>query len=183
MAAPSLDYARLFAKALPAGTQPWGGFPPYNFVGGHNNPDEIPIEDLIAASARALRQEGRALATYNMNSGPLGYMGLREFLVEKMAHYRGIQASPEQVLITSGSNQGLELLNEVLLEPGDTVIMELFTYQGAVSRVRQHKVNIVGIPLMLRACAWTRWPLPLTPSVSAALPPNTSTPFLLCRIR
>ena len=147
MAAPSLDYARLFAKDLPAGTQPWGGFPPYNFVGGHNNPDEIPIEDLIASSARALRQEGRELATYNMNSGPLGYTGLREFLVEKMAHYRGIQASPGEVLITSGSNQGIELLNEVLLEPGDTVIMEQFTYQGAVSRLRKCQVNIVGIPL------------------------------------
>ena len=137
MAATSLDYAKLFAKNLPAGVQPWGGFPPYNFIGGHNNPDEIPIEDLIAASARALRQEGRALATYNMNSGPLGYTGLREFLVEKMAHYRGIQASPEEVLITSGSNHGIELLNEVLLEPGDTVIMEQFTYQGSVGSVPQ----------------------------------------------
>ena len=147
MAAPSLDYARLFAKDLPSGPQPWDGFPPYNFVGGHNNPDEIPIEDLVVSSARALRQEGRELATYNMNSGPLGYTGLREFLVEKMAHYRGIQASPSEVLITSGSNQGIELLNEVLLEPGDTVIMEQFTYQGAVSRLRQCQVNIVGIPL------------------------------------
>jgi hypothetical protein len=35
MAAPSLDYAKLFAKDLPIGPQPWGGFPPYNFVGGH----------------------------------------------------------------------------------------------------------------------------------------------------
>ena len=53
MAAPSLDYAKLFAKDLPAGTQPWGGFPLYNFVGGHNNPDEIPMEDLVVSSARA----------------------------------------------------------------------------------------------------------------------------------
>ena len=147
MAAPSLDYTKLFAKGLPAGVAPWGGFPPYNFVGGHNDPDEIPIEDLVESSARVLRQEGRGLATYNMNSGPLGYTGLREFLVEKMAHYRGIQASPGEVLITSGSNHGIELLNEVLLEPGDTVITELFTYQGAVSRLRKCQVNIIGIPL------------------------------------
>jgi len=137
MAASSLDYAKLFAEGRPAGTQPWGGLPPYNFVGVHNNPDEIPIEDLIASSARALRQEGRDLATYNLNSGPLGYIGLREFLVEKVAHYWGIQASPGEVLITSGSNQGIELLNEVLLEPGDTVITELSTYQDAVSRLRK----------------------------------------------
>ena len=70
MAAPSLDYAKLFAKDLPAGTQPWGGFPPYNFIGGHNNPDEIPIEDLIAASARALRQEGRELISANLRDLP-----------------------------------------------------------------------------------------------------------------
>jgi 2-aminoadipate transaminase len=77
----------------------------------------------------------------------LGYTGLREFLVEKMAHYRGLQASPGAALITSGSNQGIELLNEVLLEPGATVIMEQFTYQGSVSRGRKHKGNLVGIPL------------------------------------
>jgi 2-aminoadipate transaminase len=147
MATPSLDYATLFAKGLPASVQPWDGFPPYNFIGGHNNPDEIPLEDLITSAARALRQEGRSLATYNMNSGPLGYTGLREFLVEKMAHYRGIQAGPEEVLITSGSNHGIDLLNEVLVAPGDTVIMERFTYQGAVNRLRRRQANIVGIPL------------------------------------
>jgi 2-aminoadipate transaminase len=147
MATPSLDYATLFAKGLPASAQPWDGFPPYNFIGGHNNPDEIPIEDLITSAARALRQEGRSLATYNMNSGPLGYTGLREFLVEKMAHYRGIQAPSEEVLITSGSNHGIDLINEVLVEPGDTVIMERFTYQGAVNRLQRRRANIVGIPL------------------------------------
>ena len=147
MAPPVSTMPSCSPKTSPVGTQPWDKYPPYNFIGGHNNPDEIPIEDLVAASARALRQEGRTLATYNMNSGPLGYTGLREFLVEKMAHYRGNQASPEEVLITSGSNHGIELLNEVLLEPGVTVIMEQFTYQGSVSRVRKHKVNIVGIPL------------------------------------
>jgi 2-aminoadipate transaminase len=147
MVAPSLDYATLFAKGTPAGAARWEGFPQYNFIGGHNNPDEIPIEDLITSTARILRQEGRSLATYNMNSGPLGYTGLREFLVEKMAHYRGMQVSPGEVLITSGSNHAIDLINEVLLSPGDTVIMELFTYQGSVNRLRKRQVNIVGIPL------------------------------------
>jgi hypothetical protein len=41
MAAPRLDYAKPFDKDLPAGTQPWGGFPLDNFIDGHNNPDEI----------------------------------------------------------------------------------------------------------------------------------------------
>ncbi len=147
MAETRLDYANLFATNVPAGASRWEGFPTYNFVGGHNNPDEIPIESLIESSARALRQEGRNLATYNLNSGPLGYIGLREFLVEKLAHYRRVRASMDEVLITSGSNQGIELINQVLLQPGDTVITELFTYQGALNRLRKHQVHIVGIPL------------------------------------
>lgn len=147
MAVASLDYAKLFATNLPQGAAPWGGFPTYNFIGGHNNPDEIPIEGLIEAAARVLRQDGRELATYNLNSGPLGYTGLRAFLVEKLTHYRGIRASMDEVLITSGSNHGIDLINEVFLEPGDTVITELFSYQGALNRMRKRKVNIIGIPL------------------------------------
>ena len=147
MSETSLDYANLFAKNLPAGAGRWGGFPKYNFIGGHNNPDEIPVDALAESAVRVLKQEGRGLATYNMNSGPLGYSGLREFLVEKMAHYRGIQASTDEVLITPGSNPAINLLNQVLLEPGDTVIIELFTYQGAANRLRSLQVNLVGIPL------------------------------------
>jgi 2-aminoadipate transaminase len=147
MTAANLDYAKLFAANLPQSTPRWEGFPTYNFIGGHNNPDEIPVEGLIASATRILRQEGRGLATYNLNSGPLGYIGLREFMVEKLAHYRGVRAPIDAVLITSGSNQGIELLNQVLLEPGDTVITELFTYQGVLNRLRKRQVNIVGIPL------------------------------------
>jgi 2-aminoadipate transaminase len=147
MAPTTLDYAKLFPADTPAGVARWQGFPQYNFIGGHNDPAEIPIEDLVASSARAIRKEGSGLATYNMTSGPLGYNGLREFLVEKMAHYRSIRATPDEVLITSGSNHGIDLINDVLLAPGDTVIMEQFTYQGALNRVKKHRVNIVGIPL------------------------------------
>ena len=147
MAESSIDYSNLFASGLPAASGRWGGFPKYNFIGGHNNPDEIPIEGLVESSARALRQEGRGLATYNMASGPLGYSGLREFLVEKLAHYRSIRASSDEILITSGSNHAIDLMNQVLLEPGDTVLTELFTYQGAVNRLRKMQVNVIGIPL------------------------------------
>lgn len=147
MTPPGLDYANLFAKDLPAAAGRWAGFAPYNFIGGNNNPDTIPIEALVESSARVLRQEGRHLATYNLNSGPLGYIGLREFMVEKMGHYRGIQATPDEVLITPGSNPGINLVNEVLLEPGDTVITELFSYQGFLNRLRKLNVNMVGIPL------------------------------------
>jgi hypothetical protein len=55
---------------------------------------------------------------------------LRAFFVEKMAHYRGVQASPKEARITSGSNPGIDLFNKVLLEPSDTVIMKRFPLSG-----------------------------------------------------
>jgi hypothetical protein len=49
MAESAIDYSRLFAKGLPAASGRWNGFAKYNFIGGHNNPDEIPVEGLIEA--------------------------------------------------------------------------------------------------------------------------------------
>lgn len=147
MAETGLDYTHIFAKDLPAGATRWEGFPKYNFIGGHTNPDEIPIEGLIEASARVLRQDGRSLATYNMDSGPLGYAGLRDFMVEKLAHYRRIRASSNEIMITSGSNPGIDLINDVLLQPGDTVLTEIFTYQGFINRLKPRKVNVIGVSL------------------------------------
>ena len=51
------------------------------------------------------------------------------------------------MLITSGSGQAIDLINQVLLEPGDTVILEEFTYGGYLTKLRRIGVNIVGAPL------------------------------------
>ena len=58
-----------------------------------------------------------------------------------------MSATPDDVLVTSGPGQGLELINEILCEPGDTVIMEEFTFQGAMNRLRARNVNILGAKL------------------------------------
>jgi len=60
---------------------------------------------------------------------------------------RGIEASAEDVLITSGSLQGLDLVNEVMLERGDMVIMEQLTYGGMITRLKRRGVRMVGVPL------------------------------------
>ena len=49
---------------------------------------------------------------------------MREFLAERLAKYRGMTATTEDILVTSGSGQALDLINDILLESGDTVIME-----------------------------------------------------------
>ena len=140
-------YPNLIGKNVPAAAPRWAGNAKYNFIGGHNDRDVIPIEGLIEAAASALRREGRDLAFYSMAQGPQGYLGLRKFVADKLGRWRGIEAGPDDVLITSGSGQAIDLINQVLLEPGDTVILEEFTYGGYLTKLKRLGVNIVGAPL------------------------------------
>ena len=145
MAASGFAYSHLFTKDLPPAAPRWTGFPKYNFIGGHNDPEHVPAAALAAAAAAALRRDGADLALYNPH-GPQGFHGIREFVVGKVAG-RGIHCSPDEVLITSGSGQGLDLVNRVLLERGDTVILEEFTYGGALTKLQRCGVKVVGAPL------------------------------------
>ena len=143
----AFDFQGGFAKGLPAPAAKWNGFPKYNFIGGHNDPDGIPVEGLIEAAARVLRRRGQTLATYNADSGSLGDRELRQFLADKMAKYRGFKPSPDEILVTPGSNPALMLLYDVFINPGDTIIAEEFSYSGALSRMRTRDAKIVGAKL------------------------------------
>ena len=94
-----------------------------------------------------LKREGRTLATYGLDSGPLGYRPLREFIAGKLDRDAGIKCTADQVLITSGSLQGLDLINALLVAPGDTVIVEQMTYGGTITRLKRVGASIVGVPL------------------------------------
>jgi 2-aminoadipate transaminase len=143
----SFEIEKLLRANLPPAATPWAGFPEFNFVGGHNDAASVPVEGLIAATANVLRREGSDLAFYGMQSGPLGYRPLREYLARKLARDSGIQCSSDEILITAGSLHGLDFVNAVLLEPGDTVIVEQMTYGGAITRLKRLGVNVVGVPV------------------------------------
>ena len=143
----AIDYDALLAPDVPPPAPRWNGFPPYNFIGGNVDAASMPVEDMIAATASALRREGPTLATYGLESGPLGYRPLREFVASKLRKRSALSISPDNVLITSGSNQALDLVNEIFLRPGDTVLVEQFTYGGALARLRKSGARPVGIPL------------------------------------
>src|SRR5262249_44523118 len=100
-----------------------------------------------AAAAAVLPREGATLATYGLNSGPLGYRPLREFLAGKLRRDAGISCGSDEILVTSGSLQAIDLVNGILLARGDTVLIEQESYQGSLNRLRRLGVNAVGIPL------------------------------------
>jgi 2-aminoadipate transaminase len=139
-------YSHLFAKDLPPPAPRWTGFPKYNFIGGHNDPARIPAAALAEAATAVLRRRGADLALYNFD-GPQGYRGLRQLVVDKVAQRPAIKCTLDDVLITSGSGQAIDLVNGLLLERGDTVILEEFTYGGALTKLKRLGVNIIGAPL------------------------------------
>jgi 2-aminoadipate transaminase len=147
MTSAAFDFAPLLPAGLPAPAAKWTGLAKYSFVGGNNDPDQVPVDGLIDAMTAVLQREGRMLATYGLAHGPQGYRPLREFLTAKLKRDAGIGCAADDILIVSGSLQALDLVNGTLLSRGDTVIIERDTYQGALNRLTRLGVNMVGIPL------------------------------------
>jgi len=143
----TFDFAPLLPAGLPPAAARWTGLAKYNFTGGNNDADELPLDGLIAAANSVLTREGRALATYGLASGPQGYRPLREFLTAKLKRDASISCTADDILIVSGSLQALDLINGALLTRGDTVIFEKDSYQGALNRLARLGVNVVGLPL------------------------------------
>ena len=99
-----------------------------SFGGGMPAPEVFPLEEFAAACQRVLRDQGPQSLQY----GPTdGYLPLRELIARHTARY-GIEVSPENILITSGSQQALDLLGKILINPGDRILVESPTYLGAL---------------------------------------------------
>jgi 2-aminoadipate transaminase len=140
-------YAHHFTKAAPAPAARFTGLPMYNFIGGHNDPMEIPTEALATAAAAVIRREGASLALYGLGTGPQGYPALRDFVADKLRRHRGMTADRDAVLITTGSGQSIDILSSLFVAPGETVLLEEFCYQGAINRFR--KMGATVLPMAI----------------------------------
>jgi len=143
----SFDMAALLRSGLPAGEPQWSGEPPFNFVGGHNDPASVPFGGFAEAAAVALARHGPALARYNLGGSPQGHMPLREFIAAALDRRAQMPTDPSEVLVTSGSLQALDLVNAALLAPGDAVVVEEATYAGTLSRLAERGAEVHGVSL------------------------------------
>jgi 2-aminoadipate transaminase len=143
----AFDFTPLIPATVPAPAVKWPGLRPYDFTFGNNDPDGLDIADLREAADAALTREGRRLSDYRLLMGPQGYKPLREFLVKKLKRDAQITCTADDILILSGSLQGLDLVNGALLEKGDTVICERDNYEGTINRLVRRGINIVPLPL------------------------------------
>lgn len=109
---------------------------------GYPAPEVFPWDELQAITAEILgRRDGNTL----QYGATRGYRPLIEHLLANTLEARGIDARFEDVIITSGSQQGLDLVGRVLIDPGDAVIVELPTYSGAIAAFHNLQASLVGV--------------------------------------
>jgi 2-aminoadipate transaminase len=114
-----------------------------SFAGGLPAPELFPVKELAEATRRVLEEEGQQALQYSTTEG---YLPLREKLAERMSAKCGIRTSAEEVLITNGSQQSLDLTGKLLLDEGDTVLCESPTYVGVISALKVFGPRWVEIP-------------------------------------
>ena len=113
-----------------------------SFAPGYPDPATFPWQALSAIAADLL--DGSDLSA--LQYGPTrGFRPLLESLESVLAP-RGIVSTFEQRLITTGSQQGLDLVARTLIDPGDVVLVELPTYTGAIAAFRNARADLVGVP-------------------------------------
>ena len=99
-----------------------------SFAGGLPSPLTFPIDAMREASERVLRDDGKAALQYAASEG---YAPLREWVAQDLLK-QGMKVSPDQVLITTGSQQGLDLVAKILIDAGSRILVETPTYLGAL---------------------------------------------------
>jgi 2-aminoadipate transaminase len=114
-----------------------------SFAGGMPAPELFPLEEVEQACVKVLKEHGFSALQYSLSEG---YVPLREFIVQKMARY-GIVASVDNVLITTGSQQGLDLVAKVLVDPGDVIIVEAPTFVGALQSFTAYEASYASVSL------------------------------------
>ncbi len=112
-----------------------------SFAGGLPAPELFPVERMIEANKRVLEQQGSIALQYSTTEG---YNPLRELIAEQLRR-DGVDCSLENILITSGSQQALDLIGKVLLNPGDNVIVEDPTYLGALQALNAYEAQYVTV--------------------------------------
>jgi 2-aminoadipate transaminase len=114
-----------------------------SFAGGLPAPEVFPTEEVKAATQRVLARHGAAALQYGATEG---YRPLRELLVRHMARY-GIEVGPDNVLVTTGAQQALDLVGKAFINPGDRVATEEPTYLGAIQAFSTYEAHYVTVPV------------------------------------
>ena len=114
-----------------------------SLAGGMPNIEGLPLEFLAEMSSRLLRDRGASILQYGSGQGS---DELREMIVEVMRP-DGIRGHADDVVVTTGSQQALDLISQIFVNPGDVVLAEAPSYVGALGTFRAYQANVVHVPM------------------------------------
>ncbi len=114
-----------------------------SFAGGLPSADSFPLEDIRRISDDVIAKKGAVALQYGTTEG------CNELKNELIAHYAkdGVKLEKDNIIVTTSSQQGLDLISKIFINPGDTVICGLPSYLGGLSAFRSYGANLEGISL------------------------------------
>ncbi|HEY8399621.1 MAG TPA: PLP-dependent aminotransferase family protein [Cytophagaceae bacterium] len=115
-----------------------------SFAGGLPDESLFPGNDLKNASIKVLEEQSAKALQYTVTEG---YQPLREWIAERYYKTRGMTVSPSEILITSGSQQALDLIGKVFINKGDPLLMEGPGYLGAIQAFSAFEPTLISIPV------------------------------------
>ena len=140
-----MKYHRLFSDNLPATVEIPPGYlaqTKYVFSITFSDPDTIPAKAMSDSLTDILLREGRDLAMY---PPPHGHLGLRELIAQNLKTKRGADTDPEDIVLTVGAGGGIRELLDALIDPGDIVLLEEFSYLGTLAMLLAHRAQVIHI--------------------------------------
>jgi 2-aminoadipate transaminase len=114
-----------------------------SFAGGLPAPEYFPIREFEEACHHILQTQGEIALQYSATEG---YRPLKEFLAEKLLKY-GILVEPENILTTNGSQQGLDLIGKMFVDPNSCIITSRPTYLGALQAWNSYEAHYCTVPM------------------------------------
>jgi 2-aminoadipate transaminase len=115
-----------------------------SFAGGLPNRQLFPVEEIREATNKVFGIHGRDIFQYSNSEG---YLKLREYIAERYYQKQHIEVPVDNILITSGSQQGLDLLGKILLDDGDRMVIEEPGYLGAIQAFSIYKPKFFPVPV------------------------------------
>jgi 2-aminoadipate transaminase len=114
-----------------------------SLAGGLPAPELFPVDEYRRAFEWVLEADGAQALQYGPSEG---YLPLRRLLAERLSRF-GMPCGPDDLLVTNGSQQALDLMGKVFLNPGDTVLVETPTYLGALQAFNQYQATYAIVPM------------------------------------
>ena len=114
-----------------------------SFAGGLPAPELFPVQDIKAAFDAVMDEAGPTALQYGQTEG---WTPLRVQIAERMLKKNNIKTDPANIILTAGSQQGLDFIGKLFLNPGDVVVLESPSYLGAINAFKQYQPNFVEVP-------------------------------------